>query len=123
MNDGGASSSGRVTDEISGSGGRETTRGADVTSTQEQHANAPERRLCTTCKHLYDAATAFDGDRKTCWKCSKRKALQARKRRRDIEERSRLRSLEKGDNHSKKARSRMLDHRIRLRWIEDIEEE
>ncbi|CEG00813.1 Transcription factor, SBP-box [Ostreococcus tauri] len=40
-------------------------------------------RACSTCKRTYDAS-AFDGPLKTCRSCARRKALYARKRRREI---------------------------------------
>lgn len=100
------------------------------TAMLEGRANAPERsayspglRLCTTCKHYFDVALAFQGERKTCKKCSKRKALQARKRRRDKEEHTRSRSVTKSDDDSNTAPSMFFQPEIRLRWIEDSEED
>ena len=77
---------------------------------------APERRWCSTCKHAYDAATAFEGDRKTCRACARSKARAYERRRRKGERVSRAASSRRATEANAPS---AFDASIRLRWLDD----
>ena len=77
---------------------------------------APERRWCSTCKYAYDAAIAFEGDRKTCRACARSKARAYERRRREGEGVSRAVSSRRATEANAPS---AFDASIRLRWLDD----
>ena len=111
-----------VMPDIVDEGGARVDAHASPSSSWTPETGGEDRRTCTTCKHSYDAATAFQGARKTCMKCARRKALQARERRRDREERETAHSRAEGIA-SLPAPGQLDELHVRLRWIEDDADE
>ena len=63
---------------------RKRARARAKSEREAREATDPSKpRVCSTCKRTYDGS-AFDGPLKTCRPCARRKALYARKRRREI---------------------------------------